>query len=64
MLNKAEVTETDQWYIATYNIQIIESDGSSRLSNTVLGIVPKGPEFDREENDRRQSNRIPVTVFK
>lgn len=64
MLHRAEIIETDQWYIATYNVQIIESDGSSRLSNTVLGIVPKGPEFDREENDRRQSNRIPVTVFK
>ena len=64
MLNKATVIDNDDFLISTYNIEIVESDGTEHVVSTILGIVQKGEGFDLEENARRQHNRIPVTVFK
>jgi hypothetical protein len=65
MLNRAEVIlNDDHYYVTTYKIEIIEPNGTQRIVTTVLGTVPKGPNFDEEDNARRQNNRIPVTVFK
>jgi len=64
MLDKATVIDNDDYLISTYNIEIVEPDGTERVVSTILGIVQKGEGFDFEENARRQHNRIPVTVFK
>lgn len=63
MLDKATVIPHDQYYITTYKIEVVNPDGTSRIAQPVLGVVPKGEGFDEEENASRQNNRIPVTVF-
>lgn len=64
MLDKATVVvDNDQYYVTSYHIQLVNPDGTEKVVSTILGAVPKGENFDKEDNASRQNHRIPVTIF-